>query len=142
MWLACWFGYRQLVGLYYVGKGPAFKGQVPNREKLHAHVYIRMYVCGYVHPLFSPALISPCSPPTKTVLDGSRRGDGHLMELLSERAHGITCTCNMQTCGRNRHSHPVRVASFNSQLQLEQLSAFAEPISLFGERRKALKRRN
>ena len=41
----------------------------------------------------SPALISPCRPPTKTVLVGSRRGDGHLIELLSERAHGITCTC-------------------------------------------------
>ena len=39
-----------------------------------------------------PALMSPWSPPTNTVLLGSRRGEGQRMELLSERAQEITCT--------------------------------------------------
>lgn len=96
----------------------------------------------------SPALISPWSPPTKTVLVGSRRGDGHLIELLSERAHGITCTYNKQggvggigTMGNTRthghtdrhghagtQHHSVHVTSLPLQIQLEQ-STFALSIT-------------
>ena len=44
------------------------------------------------HSTHSPAFSSPCRPPTNTVLFGSSRGDGHLIELLSESAQGMIWT--------------------------------------------------
>lgn len=36
--------------------------------------------------------MSPCNPPTNTVRFGSSLGEGERIELLSDKAQGITCT--------------------------------------------------
>ena len=105
----------------------------------------------------SPALISPWSPPTKTVLVGSRRGDGHLIELLSERAHGITCTYNKQggvggigTMGNTRTYRQTRTRRHTTPFSSCHFTPFTNTVRTkhicsvnnfqFGEGREALKR--